>query len=103
MSRTRGLISRCANSRTLSRKIASSSVRRVSGGGDPTFSTARECYHSRVMTKGRRRLAYCVLAAVLSAPLALGLNAQDKPAQQAAPPPATPPAPATPADQVPVF
>lgn len=50
------------------------------------------------MTKGRLRLAYCVLAAVLAAPLALGVKAQDKPA----PPPA--PAPAAPAaDQTPIF
>src|SRR5688572_22157604 len=49
------------------------------------------------MSKGRLRLAYCVLAAVLAAPLALGLKAQDAPAQQPAPPPAAP------ADQTPVF
>ncbi|MEO5739795.1 MAG: VWA domain-containing protein [Vicinamibacterales bacterium] len=49
------------------------------------------------MTKGRLRLAYGVLAAVLAAPLALGVKAQDAPAQQPAPPPAAP------ADQTPVF
>ena len=50
------------------------------------------------MTKGRLRLAYCVLAAALAAPLALGVKAQDAPpAQQPAPPPAPP------ADQTPVF
>ena len=49
------------------------------------------------MTKGRLRLAYSVLAAVLAAPLALGVKAQDAPAQQAAPPPSAP------ADQTPVF
>ena len=70
----------------------------------PAFSTARECYHSRVMSKGRLRLAYGVLAAVLAAPLALGVKAQD--AQ--APPPAAAqqpaPAPPAPADQqTPVF
>lgn len=53
------------------------------------------------MSKGRVRLAYCVLAAVLAAPLALGVKAQDAPAQQPAPPqPATPPA--APADQAPI-
>ena len=50
------------------------------------------------MTKGRPRLAYLALAAALAAPLALGVNAQDKPAQQPAPPPA---APAAPAEQAP--
>jgi VWFA-related protein len=50
------------------------------------------------MTKGRLRLAYCVLVAVLTAPLALGVNAQDKPAQPPAPPPAAPAA-----DQTPIF
>jgi VWFA-related protein len=49
------------------------------------------------MTKGRLRLACCVLAAALAAPLALGVNAQDAPAQQPAPPPAPP------ADQTPIF
>jgi VWFA-related protein len=49
------------------------------------------------MSKGRLRLAYCVLAAALAAPLALGVNAQDAPAQQ----PAPPAAPA--ADQTPIF
>jgi VWFA-related protein len=49
------------------------------------------------MTKGRLRLAYSVLAAVLAAPLALGVKAQDAPAQQPAP------APAAPADQTPIF
>src|SRR5688572_18768951 len=49
------------------------------------------------MNKGRLRLAYCVLAAALAAPLALGVNAQDAPAQQPAPPSAPP------ADQTPVF
>ena len=34
------------------------------------------------MNKGRLRLAYGVLAAVLAAPLALGVKAQDAPAQQ---------------------
>ena len=53
------------------------------------------------MTKRRLRLAYCVLAAVLAAPLALGVKAQNAPAQQPAPPAATPDAP--PADQTPVF
>ena len=50
------------------------------------------------MTKGRLRLAYCVLAAMLAAPLALGVNAQDKPAepQQPAPPPTTAPEQPTP-------
>ena len=52
------------------------------------------------MSKGRVRLAYCVLAAVLAAPLALGVKAQDAPAQQPAPPqPASPPAPS---DQAPI-
>ncbi len=37
------------------------------------------------MTKGRLRLAYCVLAAVLAAPLALGVKAQDAPAPQPRP------------------
>jgi VWFA-related protein len=50
------------------------------------------------MTKGRRRLAYCVLAAALAAPLALGVNAQDKPAQQPAPAPTVPPS-----EQLPIF
>jgi VWFA-related protein len=49
------------------------------------------------MSKGRLRLAYSVLAAVLAAPLALGVKAQDAPAQ----PPASPP-PAQ-ADQTPIF
>ena len=49
------------------------------------------------MTKGRLRLACCALAAVLAAPLALGVKAQDAPAQQPAPPPAAP------ADQAPIF
>ena len=49
------------------------------------------------MSKWRLRLAYSVLAAVLAAPLALGLKAQDAPAQQPSPPPAAP------ADQTPVF
>ncbi|HUP40062.1 MAG TPA: VWA domain-containing protein [Vicinamibacterales bacterium] len=49
------------------------------------------------MTKGRLRLAYCALAAMLAAPLALGVNAQDKPA-----PPAQPAAPPA-TDQTPVF
>ena len=53
------------------------------------------------MTKWRLRLGYSVLAAVIAAPLALGVKAQDAPAQQPAPPPAAP-APA-PADQTPVF
>jgi VWFA-related protein len=53
------------------------------------------------MTKGRQRLAFCVLAAALAAPLALGVKAQDKPAQPAAPPPA-PPSAGAPADQAPV-
>lgn len=52
------------------------------------------------MTKGRLRLAYCVLAAMLAAPLALGLNAQDKPAEPAQP--AAPP-PTTATEQTPVF
>ena len=53
------------------------------------------------MSKGRLRLAYSMLAAVLAAPLALAVNAQQgAPAQQASPPPAAPPAPA---DQTPVF
>src|SRR5919106_1475977 len=101
MSRTCGLISRAANSRTLSRKRASSSVSRVSGAGVPGFSTARECYHSEVMTKGRRCLAYCVLAAAFAAPLTLAVNAQDAPAQQ----PPSAPAPAAPAspEQTPIF
>ena len=42
------------------------------------------------MSKGRVRLACCVLAAALAAPLALGVNAQDAPAQQPAPPPSAP-------------
>jgi VWFA-related protein len=46
------------------------------------------------MTKGRLCLASSVLAAVLAAPLALGVKAQDTPAQQPAPPPA---------DQAPIF
>ena len=51
------------------------------------------------MSKGRVRLAYCLLAAVLAAPLALGVKAQDAPAQQPAAPPSAP------ADQaqIPVF
>jgi VWFA-related protein len=53
------------------------------------------------MTKGRRCLAYGVLAAALAAPLALGVSAQDAPAQQPAPAPA-PAAPASP-DQTPIF
>ncbi len=52
------------------------------------------------MTKGRLRLAYCALAAMLAAPLALGVNAQDKPAQPAQPA-APPPTAAT--DPTPVF
>ena len=52
------------------------------------------------MTKGRLRLAYCVLAAMLAAPLAIGLNAQDKPAEPA-PPAAQPPTTAT--ETTPVF
>jgi VWFA-related protein len=51
------------------------------------------------MTKGRPRLAYCVLAAALAAPLALAVKAQDAPAQQPAPAPAAP----APADQTPIF
>ena len=50
------------------------------------------------MTKGRLRLAYGILATVLAAPLALGVKAQDAPAQQPAPPPS---APAAPAEQAP--
>src|SRR5688500_15802117 len=53
------------------------------------------------MTKGRRCLAYGVLAAALAAPLALGVRAQDAPPQQPAPAP-TPAAPASP-DQTPIF
>lgn len=47
------------------------------------------------MTKGRLRLAYCVLAAALAAPLALGVEAQDAPPQ--------PPAPSADASQAPIF
>jgi VWFA-related protein len=54
------------------------------------------------MSKGRLRLACCVLAAALAAPLALGVSAQDAPAQPAQQPAPTP-APAAPADQTPVF
>ena len=50
------------------------------------------------MNKGRLRLAYCVLAAVLAAPLALGVKAQDAPAQPRRSRRAAPPA-----DQTPVF
>ncbi len=56
------------------------------------------------MSKGRLRLAYCVLAAAFAAPLALGVKAQDAAAKkpEAAQQPA--PAPAAPADQqTPVF
>ena len=53
------------------------------------------------MTKGRRCLAYGVLAAALAAPLALGVRAQDAPPQQPAPAPA-PAAPASP-EQTPIF
>jgi VWFA-related protein len=53
------------------------------------------------MTKGRRCLAYGVLAAALAAPPALGVRAQDAPAQQPAPAP-TPAAPASP-EQIPIF
>ena len=53
------------------------------------------------MTKGRRCLAYGVLAAALAAPLALGVSAQNAPAQQPGPSPA-PAAPASP-DQTPIF
>ena len=42
------------------------------------------------MNNGRLRLACCVLATVLTAPMVLGVKAQDKPAQPAAPPPADP-------------
>ncbi len=49
------------------------------------------------MKQVRLRLAYGAMAAVLVAPLALGLRAQDAPAQ----PPATPPA--QPEQQVPIF
>jgi len=52
------------------------------------------------MTKGRLRLAYCALAAMLLAPLTLGVNAQDKPAEPAAP--AAPP-PTTATEPTPVF
>ena len=58
------------------------------------------------MSKGRLRLAYSVLAAVLAAPLALGVKAQDAQAPPPAPAqqPAPAPAPAAPADQqTPVF
>ena len=55
------------------------------------------------MTKGRLRLAYGILVAALAAPLALGVNAQDAPAQQQPAPP--PSAPAAPAEQAvtPIF
>ena len=56
------------------------------------------------MSKGRLRLAYCVLAAALAAPLALGVNAQDAPAQQPAPAPAAPqPAQPDQTAQTPIF
>jgi VWFA-related protein len=55
------------------------------------------------MSKGRFRLACCVLAAFLALPLAFGVKAQDAPAQQPAPPPAAPAEPPPPADQAPVF
>ena len=56
------------------------------------------------MTKGRLRLAYSVLAAVLAAPLALGVKAQDAPAPPPAPAQQPAPAPAAPADQqTPIF
>jgi VWFA-related protein len=55
------------------------------------------------MTKRRLRLAHCVLAAAFAAPLALGVKAQDKPAEPAQP--AAPPPVAAPADQAqaPIF
>jgi VWFA-related protein len=57
------------------------------------------------MSKGRLRLAYCVLAAAFVAPLALGVKAQDAPAAQkpesAQQPGQAPPAPAD--QQTPVF
>ena len=49
------------------------------------------------MKKGRSALLHVTLAAVLAAPMALGLRAQDAPAQQ--PPPAPPAQP----DQTPIF
>ena len=56
------------------------------------------------MSNGRLRLAYCVLAAVITAPLALGVRAQDKPAQPPAPAEQGAPTPAAgPDPQVPVF
>jgi VWFA-related protein len=56
------------------------------------------------MSKGRLRLAYCMLAAVLTAPLALGVSAQDKPAPPPAPAEQGAPPPAAGADpQIPVF
>ncbi len=56
------------------------------------------------MTKGRLRLAYSVLAAVLAAPLALGVKAQDAQGPPPAPAQQPAPAPAAPADQpTPVF
>ena len=60
------------------------------------------------MSKARLRLIYSVLAAAFAAPLALGVNAQNAPAQEPAQPQSPPPtqqpgAPAAPTDQVPVF
>ena len=56
------------------------------------------------MSKGRVRLAYSLLAAVLAAPLALGVKAQDAQAPPPAPAQQPAPAPAAPADQqTPVF
>ena len=56
------------------------------------------------MSKGRLRLAYCVLAAAFAAPLALGVKAQDAAAQKPEPAQQPAPAPAAPADQqTPVF
>src|SRR5687767_6967636 len=56
------------------------------------------------MSKGRLRLACCVLAAAFAAPLALGVNAQDAAAKKPEPAQQPAPAPAAPADQqTPVF
>jgi len=52
------------------------------------------------MKKARSRLLRLVLAAVVAAPMALGLKAQDAPPQQ---PPATPPAPPEQPEQTPIF
>ena len=63
------------------------------------LSTAPECYHSEVVPNVRLRLRHGVMAAVLAAPMALAVKAQDAPAGR----PTAPPPPPAQAEQTPTF